>query len=53
LIWAGIGHDTRRIKDRLGHRSIQHTTGYTALSAVPFRDFWRQGGLRVEGVSAI
>jgi hypothetical protein len=35
------GHDTRRIQDWLGHRSIQHTTRYTQLSAAPFKDFWR------------
>jgi integrase len=33
-------HDTRRIQDWLGHRSIQHTTRYTQLSAAPFKDFW-------------
>jgi site-specific recombinase XerD len=38
---ANAGHDTRRIQDWLGHRSIQHTTRYTQLSAAPFRDFWR------------
>jgi site-specific recombinase XerD len=38
---ANAGHDTRRIQDRLGHRSIQHTTRYTQLSAAPFKDFWR------------
>jgi hypothetical protein len=26
---------------RVGHRSIQHTTRYTQLSAAPFKDFWR------------
>jgi site-specific recombinase XerD len=30
---ANAGHDTRRIQDWLGHRSIQ--------SAAPFKDFWR------------
>jgi transcriptional regulator with XRE-family HTH domain len=30
-----------RIQDWLGHRSIQHTTRYTQLSAAPFKDFWR------------
>jgi hypothetical protein len=35
------GIDTRRIEDWLGHRSIQHTTRYTQLSAAPFKDFWR------------
>jgi type 1 fimbriae regulatory protein FimB/type 1 fimbriae regulatory protein FimE len=38
---ANAGHDTRRIQDWLGHRSIQHTTRYTELSAAPFNDFWR------------
>jgi len=38
---ADAGHDTRRIQDWLGHRSIQHTTRYTELSAAPFKDFWR------------
>jgi site-specific recombinase XerD len=38
---ANTGHDTRLIQDSLGHRSIQHTTRYTQLSAAPFRDFWR------------
>jgi hypothetical protein len=30
-----------RPQDWLGHRSIQHTTRYTQLSAAPFKDFWR------------
>jgi hypothetical protein len=34
-------HDTRRIQDWLGHRSIQHTARYTQLSSAPFKDFWR------------
>jgi integrase len=34
-------HQGRRIQDWLGHRSIQHTTRYTALSALLFKDFWR------------
>lgn len=38
---ANAGHDTRRIQDWLGHRSIQHTVRYSELSAVPFKDFWR------------
>jgi site-specific recombinase XerD len=36
---ANAGHDTRRIQDWLGHGSIQHTTGYTQLSAAPFKGF--------------
>jgi hypothetical protein len=29
------------IHDWLGHRSIQHTTRCTQLSAAPFKDFWK------------
>jgi integrase len=39
---ANAGHDTRRIQAWLGHVSIQHTVKYTALSAAPFKDFWRE-----------
>jgi site-specific recombinase XerD len=38
---ANAGHDTRRIQDWLGHRSIQHTVRYSELSVAPFKDFWR------------
>jgi len=38
---ANAGHETRRIQDWLGHRSIQHTVRYTQLSAAPLKDFWR------------
>lgn len=38
---ANKGHDTRRIQDWLGHRSIQHTVRYSELSVAPFKDFWR------------
>jgi len=38
---ANAGHDTHRIQDWLGHRSIQHATRYTQLSAAPFKDFWK------------
>jgi site-specific recombinase XerD len=38
---ANAGHDTRRIQDWLGHRSIQHTTRYTELTPARFKDFWR------------
>jgi integrase len=38
---ANAGHDTRRIQDWLGHRSIQHTVRYSELSAAPFKAFWR------------
>jgi integrase len=35
---ANAGHDTRRIQDWLGHRSIAHTVRYTELSPTRFRD---------------
>ena len=38
---AAAGHDTRRIQAYLGHKSIEHTVRYTALSDAPFKDFWR------------
>jgi integrase len=38
---ANAGHDTRRIQDWLGHRSIQHTVRYSELSLAPFAEFWR------------
>lgn len=38
---ADAGHDTRRLQLWLGHSAIQHTARYTALSAKPFKDFWR------------
>jgi site-specific recombinase XerD len=38
---AGDGHDTRSIRDYLGHKNIQHTVRYTELSPTKFKDFWR------------
>lgn len=38
---ASDGVDTRTLQAYLGHRNIQHTVRYTAMSAAPFRDFWR------------
>jgi integrase len=38
---ARKGHDTRAIQDYLGHKSIQHTVRYTALSPAKFNDFFR------------
>jgi len=38
---ANAGHDTRRIQDWLGHRSIQHTVRYTELTTTGVKDFWR------------
>jgi hypothetical protein len=37
------GADKIASQDWLGHRSIQHTTRYTQLSAAPFKDFWSRG----------
>ena len=37
---ANRGVDTRTIQDFLGHRSITHTTRYTALSASKFKGLW-------------
>ena len=38
---AGDGHDTRAIQDYLGHKNIQHTVRYTALSPTRFKNFWQ------------
>jgi integrase len=38
---ANAGHNTRAIQDWLGHRSIQHTVGYTEPSPTRFKDSWR------------
>jgi len=45
---ANAGHDTRRIQDCLGHRSIQHTVRSSELSATPFKDFWRWSFLHAD-----
>ncbi|MGL5939248.1 MAG: hypothetical protein ACRC2S_02490 [Waterburya sp.] len=34
------GHDVRVIQQYLGHKNIQHTVGYTTLSANCFNEFW-------------
>ena len=34
------GHDIRMIQQYLGHKNIQHTVGYTTLSANCFNQFW-------------
>jgi hypothetical protein len=39
---ANDGIDTRAIQDWLGHRSITHTTRYTELSPVRFKDFLKR-----------
>jgi integrase len=38
---ANRGIDTRAIQDWLGHVSITHTTKYTELSPIRFKEFWR------------
>ena len=38
---ANDGHDTRAIQAYLGHRNIQNTTRYTALTPQRFREFFR------------
>ena len=38
---AKAGHDTRRLQDYLGHKSINSTVRYTELDASKFHDFWR------------
>ena len=37
---ANKGIDTRAIQQYLGHRNMQHTVRYTALTPHRFRDFW-------------
>jgi type 1 fimbriae regulatory protein FimB/type 1 fimbriae regulatory protein FimE len=39
---ANAGHDTRAIQAYLGHKNIQHTVRYTALSPTRFKDFFRK-----------
>ena len=38
---ADAGHGTRRLQLWLGHSDIKHTSSYSQLSALPFKDFWR------------
>jgi integrase len=40
---ANNGRDIRLIQDWLGHKNIQNTVGYTALSADRFVNFWPGG----------
>jgi site-specific recombinase XerD len=37
---AAKGTDTRPIHEYLGHRSIEHTVGYTALDPARFESLW-------------
>lgn len=37
---ANKGVDTRALQQYLGHRNIQHTVRYTALTPQRFHDFW-------------
>jgi integrase len=39
---ANRGHDTRALQAYLGHKNIQHTVVYTALSPTRFKNFWRE-----------
>jgi hypothetical protein len=39
---ANRGHDTRALQAYLGHKNIQHTVRYTALSPTRFKNFWRE-----------
>jgi integrase len=39
---AAKGNDTRLIQEYLGHRSIEHTVGYTALAADRFDSLWKK-----------
>ncbi|MEG4516494.1 MULTISPECIES: tyrosine-type recombinase/integrase [unclassified Microcoleus] len=39
---AAKGCDTRLIQEYLGHRSIEHTVGYTALDPSRFENLWEK-----------
>jgi integrase len=38
---AKAGHDTRRLQDYLGHKSINSTVRYSELDSSKFNDFWK------------
>ena len=38
---ANVGRHSRAFQAYLGHKNIQHTVRYTALSPDRFKDFWR------------
>jgi integrase len=38
---AKAGHDTRRLQDYLGHKSINSTVRYSELDSSKFEDFWK------------
>ena len=40
-VLANKGIDTRSLQAYLGHKQIQNTVRYTALSPHRFRDFWK------------
>ncbi len=39
---AAKGTDTRLIQEYLGHKSIEHTVGYTALDPARFESLWEE-----------
>jgi site-specific recombinase XerD len=39
---AAKGTDTRLIQEYLGHKSIEHTVGYTALDPARFENLWEK-----------
>jgi site-specific recombinase XerD len=39
---AAKGTDTRLIQEYLGHKSIEHTVGYTALDPARFESLWEK-----------
>jgi type 1 fimbriae regulatory protein FimB len=41
FVLANRGTDTRTIQGWLGHKNIQHTTLYTALSSDRFNGLWK------------
>jgi site-specific recombinase XerD len=41
-VLAAKGTDTRLIQEYLGHKSIEHTVGYTALDPARFESLWEK-----------
>jgi type 1 fimbriae regulatory protein FimB/type 1 fimbriae regulatory protein FimE len=38
---GNAGHDTRRLRAYLRHKTIQHTVRYAELAPDQFKDLWR------------